>query len=100
MCTMPPGIAAMLKARQQASQLGLNCLHCATGDRTYVRLRVPQAEFKFEFVTPPGVAALTNAREVGEPAAAPGGLVRHTYERTPAMSTYLVAVRLLSVELI
>lgn len=57
-------------------------------------MRVPQAEFEFEFVTPPGVAALANAREVGEPAAAPGGLVRHTYERTPAMSTYLVAVRL------
>ena len=53
-----------------------------------------QAEFEFEFVTPLGVAALANAREAGEPAAAPGGLVRHTYERTPAMSTYLVAVGL------
>lgn len=57
---------------------------------------MPQAEFEFEFVTPPGVTALANAREAGEPAAAPGGLVRHTYERTPAMSTYLVAVGILS----
>ena len=55
---------------------------------------MPQAEFELEFVTPPGVAALANAREAGEPVAAPGGLIRHTYERTPAMSTYLVAVGL------
>ncbi len=53
---------------------------------------MPQAEFELELVTPPEVVALANAREAGGPAAAPGGLVRHTYERTPAMSTYLVAV--------
>lgn len=51
-----------------------------------------QAAFEVEFITPPGIAALGNTRAVGAPEPAPGGLVRHKYERTPPMSTYLVAV--------
>ena len=46
-----------------------------------------------ELVTPAGAVALSNMPEEGEPAPGPGGLVRHRYARSPAMSTYLVAAR-------
>ncbi len=52
-----------------------------------------QAEFAVELGAPAGAAALSNMAEEGEPAPGPGGLVRHRYARSPAMSTYLVAAR-------
>ena len=52
-----------------------------------------QAEFEIELVTPAGTVALSNMPEEGKPAPGAGGLVRHRYARSPAMSTYLVAAR-------
>ncbi|KAK9828032.1 hypothetical protein WJX81_003329 [Elliptochloris bilobata] len=83
--TDPNGVNHMLAGTQFQSQSARRAFPCF--DEPALK-----AEFEVEFVSPPGVAALSNTREVGEPAAAPGGLVRHKYERTPAMSTYLVAL--------